>query len=37
MNHLRASALTADNSTEKKNARTEHEIAMPEQWRLYSR
>jgi hypothetical protein len=37
MNHLRASASTVDNSTEKKNARTGHEIAMPEQWRLYSR
>jgi hypothetical protein len=37
MNHLRASALTVDNSTEKKNARTGRVIAKPEQWRLYSR
>jgi len=31
MNHLRAGALTVDNSTEKKKARAGHEIAMPEQ------
>jgi len=37
MTHIRAGALTVDNSTEKKNARAGHEIAMPEQWRLYSR
>jgi hypothetical protein len=37
MNHLRASTLAVDHSTEKKNARTGQAIAKPEQWRLYSR
>jgi len=37
MNHLRASALKVEDSTEEKKRAHRTAIAMPEQWRLYSR